>query len=335
MSRRVMSGGRWSLASGLLPVFLIFPLGASAAIWPDEFAGSKRASAQETAFTSLPAAARTELGFQQGETARYEKFTATAWRFQDSTGAMAAFQAERPASGVPANHGRFSVQTGEQLLLTNGNYLLRFDGVQPKPEEIAGLAQILPKLEQSPLPPLIDYLPEENLVRNSGRYILGPASLAAFDSRIAPSVAAFHLGVEAQAAAYQTPAGEMKLAIFSFPTPQIAMERVAEFQKIPGALAKRTGPLVAAIVAPPNADDAQRLLSQIRYQAEITWSERMPTQRDNIGDLVVNVFVLTGVLLVFALVASFALGGFWAFWRRRRGSEDDSAMIVLQLGKHS
>jgi len=308
-------------------IFFLFPAITFAAIWPDQLGPAKRASSQP-----VDAANSTlwrEFGFQQAETARYDNFTATAWRFQDSTGATAAFQGHRPANSRPSNLTRLAVETADGVTLAHGNYLFRFEGYKPKPEELASLFDTLPKLEQSPLPPLMDYLPTENLVPNSERYIIGPASLAAFDSRISPSTAAFHLGAEAQAGAFRAPGGDMKLAIFSYPTPQLARERVQDFQKIPAAVAKRSGPLVAAIIAPPNPDEAQKLLSQIRYQAEITWSERMPTRRDNIGDLIINIFILIGILLVFCIIASFAFGGFM-IWRRKTGRIQD-AMIVLDL----
>ena len=64
-------------------------------------------------------------------------------------------------------------------------------------------------------------------------------------------------------------------------------------------MAKRTGPLVAVILSPASPDDAERLLAQVRYEPSITWSERVPTRRDNIGDLVINAFELIGILLGF------------------------------------
>ena len=42
----------------------------------------------------------------------------------------------------------------------------------------------------------------------------------------------------------------------------------------------------------------------------MTADEYVPTQKDNIGNLVVNSFVLIGILLAFAVVSGFALGGF-------------------------
>src|SRR5437764_997481 len=157
--------------------------------------------------------------------------------------------------------------------------------------------------------------------------MIGPASLAAFYPGIGSGLAAFHLGTEAVTGTF----GQMKLAIFSFPTPNIARERLAEMQKIPGSFVKRSGPLIAVILSPSSADDAEQLLSQVRYQASITWSERVRTRRDNIGDLVINAFILIGILLSFSLVAGLAFGGFRVLVRRGRGV-DPEAMTVLHLG---
>ncbi len=54
----------------------------------------------------------------------------------------------------------------------------------------------------------------------------------------------------------------------------------------------------------------------MRYQATITWSEYVPSRRDNIGDLILNIFTLTGVLLLFCAAAGLAFGGFKVFARR-------------------
>ena len=180
------------------------------------------------------------------------------------------------------------------------------------------------------MPTLPDYLPSGDLVPNSERYVLGPEALARFAPGIPPSVAAFRLGAEAQLGAFRGPGGEMRLVIFNYPTPQIAIQQYEAFVKLPGVVAKRTGPLVAVVLAPPNADAAEHLLAQVRYQGAITISERVPTQRDNIGDLIVNAFELIGILLVFALVSGLAFGGARAFRRRGKGADRD-AMIVLDL----
>jgi hypothetical protein len=123
----------------------------------------------------------------------------------------------------------------------------------------------------------------------------------------------------------------MKLAIFSYPTPQIARERLVDFQRISGAMAKRAGPLVAVVLSPANPDDAERLLAQVRYEPNITWSERVPTRRDNIGNLIINAFELIGILLAFCVVAGISYGGVRSLLRRTGPSGEPEAMITLHL----
>ena len=69
----------------------------------------------------------------------------------------------------------------------------------------------------------------------------------------------------------------------------------------------------------------------MRFQAEVTRDEYVPTLRDNIGNLVVNAFILTGLLLVFCVVSGLAVGGSRAFLRHFRKGEDPDAVITLHL----
>jgi len=315
----------------LLP--LLLPAISFAGIWPATFGAFHRTSDKPLEVSDRPL--WDECGFQQAEQAQYElqarKFTATAYRLQDSTGALAAFDWQRPANAKLSPLGTLAVESGDSVTLAYGNYLLSFTGYKPSVAEIDALVQTLPKLEQSPLPVLASYLPDKGLVPNSERYILGPVGLEKFAPAISPSTAAFHFGAEAQFGLFHFPSGDMKLAIFSYPTPQIARERLVDFQRISGAMAKRAGPLIAVVLSPPNADDAERLLAQIRYAPTITLDEHVPGARDNIGNLVINIFKLTGLLLVFCLVAGLSFGGFRTLVRRMGPGGDAEAMISLHL----
>ena len=105
------------------------------------------------------------------------------------------------------------------------------------------------------------------------------------------------------------------------------------FEKLPGAVAKRSGPLVAVILSPPDPDAAERLLAQVRYQAEITEDEYVPTRRDNIGNLVINAFVLTGILAAFCIVAGLCAGGVRAMMRHGKKGDELDPMILLHLDR--
>ena len=314
-------------------LFLFFPALSVAGVWPDSFGAFHRTNSQPVQVSDRPL--WDEYGLQHAEQAEYEsgsrKFTATAYQLQDSTGALGIFDWQRPSGSRASALAKLAVEAGDSVMLAHGNYVLLFQGYKPTVAEIGNLYQTLPKLDQSPLPTLSGYLPENKLVPNSQRYITGPVALERFNPGIPPSTAAFHVGAEGQLGAFLTPRGEMKLAIFSYPTPQIARERLVDFQKIPGAVAKRTGPLVAVILAPTSPDDAERLLAQVRYEPNITWSERIPTRRDNIGDLVVNAFKLIGILLAFCVVAGLSYGGLRSIRRRSGPAGGAEAVISLHL----
>ncbi len=312
---------------------LLLPVLAAAAIWPDAIGPYRKTSTPPTTVIDRPL--WDEYGLKETETAIYDnsgkQFTATAWRLQDTTGALAAFDWQRNPKSVPSKVAALAAETSDTLLLVHGNYLLSFSGYKPTLPELDAVAAELRNVDGTSLPTLPGFFPSENLVPNSERYIIGPVGLAKFDPGIPPSVAGFRLSAEAQMGVFRSPKGEMALAIFKYPNPQIAMEKVTEFGKVPGSVVKRSGPLVAVILSPPDPDAAERLLSQVRYEAAITRSEYVPTRKDNIGNLIINAFVLIGILLAFAVVSGLFVGGFRAFLRRGKKGDELEPMIMLHL----
>src|SRR5205085_9341998 len=139
----------------------------------------------------------------------------------------------------------------------------------------------LPSMQNGPLPTLPGYLPATARVPNSERYITGPVSLQAFLPGLSPAAAGFHFGAEGELGLFHTSAGDLGLAVFSYPTPEIARDRLAQFRQISNGMAKRTGPLVAIVLPATDANEAEKLLSQVQYQAEITVNQRSKTKRDN------------------------------------------------------
>jgi len=312
---------------------ILLPSLAAAAILPDAIGAYQRGKPSKPAVSEQ--AIWTEFGLKSSETAAYQngaaKFTVTAWALQDTTGSLAAFDWQRPAAATPSTAAKLAAETPDGLLLVHGNYLLSFAGYKPSKEELDGLTGSLRNVDTTVLPVLPGYLPSDGLVPNSERYIVGPVSLQRFAPGIPPSVAAFHFGAEAQMGVFHNPKGDAPMLIFSYPTPQIAMQRIPEFQKLGGAVAKRSGPMVALVLTPPDPDYAENLLAQVRYLAQVTLDEYVPTRKDNIGDLVINAFILIGILLAFAVVSGFALGLFRALLRRSRHGEEADAMITLHL----
>jgi hypothetical protein len=170
-------------------------------------------------------------------------------------------------------------------------------------------------------------MPEQGLHRNSERYIIGPATLARFYPEISPSLAAFHFSAEAETAQL----GTVKLILFSYPTFEIARKQAVELAKIPGALTKRSGQLVAVTVHPTNLDEAEQVLSRIRYQAEVTVPEKPPTKKDNPVNLLLNIALLVLILIVFCALSGLAFGGLRQLFNRFGPGDEGEAMLTLHL----
>jgi hypothetical protein len=312
---------------------LSVPCLVAASILPDAIGPAHRTGAWQPALTDR--AVWDEYGLKAWEVATYKSgaasFSVTVWQLGDPTSALAAFDWQRPENAKPSKLAPLAATTRDGLLFTQGQYLIAFAGHLPAADELAAVGKSLKNLDTSVLPVLPGYLPGENLVPNSERYITGPASLARFLPAVSPSVAGFHFDAEAQLGVFHSPKGTMSLAIFNYPSPQIAMRKVPDFEQLPGAMVKRSGPLVAVLLDPADRDMAERLLAQIRWQAEVTRDEYVPTARDNPGNLLLSIFKLIGILLLFATLSGLLLGGFRVLMRAIRHGEEPEVMISLHL----
>ncbi|MBI5085768.1 MAG: hypothetical protein HZB13_14360 [Acidobacteria bacterium] len=303
-----------------LLAFLILSTAVHAQIWPDPWHGSARTS------TSVPAAADpmlwAEYGGQVSEKAVYNgpvgRFSATAWRLDDSTAALAWYQAIRPPNCASSSLTACSTP-GAQFVL-HQNYLLMFEGWRPLPAELAELYPQLPRLRSGGgLPLLPSYLPEGSRVRNSERYILGPHSLQSFLPAVPAAVAGLEDGAEAQAASYSSPAGPTTLAVFYFLTPQLAIRKAREFEKLPGLAVKRTGAVVVLASTTPSAAFAQNLLKGIDSKSEFVWNTpgKLP-EMPNVAGMLIAIAELTGLLLVLCIAGGVVFAFFRALFRNRR-----------------
>ncbi|HXJ44503.1 MAG TPA: DUF6599 family protein [Bryobacteraceae bacterium] len=275
-----------------------------------------------------------EYGLQESETMPYSdgarKFTVAAYRFSDATGAMAAFDQVRPQDAKTVQIMGMSAQTDTKQIVSGGNFLFVTDGYHLLPEELSHLFATVPRYSRSPLPTLPKYLPA-GAAPNSERYITGPVSLAKFAPMIPPSTAAFRFSAEGVMAKYGPSEKETTLVIFSYPTMEMARERNAPFSQIPGVVVKRTGPLLAVVLGSPSPDDAEKLLAQVKYQADVTVPHREPGLKDNPANLLWNIAILCGVLIALCLTSGLAFGGMRILFRRAGPDGDENQMISLHL----
>jgi hypothetical protein len=292
----------------ILPV--LFIASASAAIWPEHLGKYERKSV-----TSEPARSQDENGEDEAEQANYGSFTVSAQRYKDSTGAYAAALEMREAP------------------LQVGNYLIACTGHCPK--DLASLAKELPKMSRAALPTLRNYLPAKNIVAHSERYVLGPAGLAVAAPQIPAAAVNFDFAPEGDLARYRTPTGEATLAIFSYPNMQMARQQAAALEKLPNVAVKRTGPLVALVIAPGGQAAASQLLGQIEYKAAISSDDQqlpLIIRPQTAAQMVLGILALAGIVLGFCLISGVAYGAFRVVSRRFGYSDATAAFTSLHLG---
>jgi hypothetical protein len=306
---------------------------APAAIWPEQLWEQKRSAIAPLIVAPADKPVWDEYGLEVAEEARYNGWKGIGYRLKDPTSAFGVYQWLMPAGAKPSPLEKHAVQLGARAFILKGNFVLDFVGRVPSQQDVDVLHVQLARLDQSALPALPVFMPSANLIPGSERFVIGPATLQKFEPRISPSTALFSVGAEAQLARYRTSKGEANLAMFNYPTPQIARERLVEFQKIPGAVAKRSGPLVAVTIAAPDADEAEKILAKVDYQATITWNEKPAAPEPSPAALILGIFVNIGIIAAFAVLAGIGYAGIRIGWRKVRGrTEDDDAMLTLDLG---
>lgn len=302
---------------------------------PAEFAGWRkslpsRVSTEAAAAEPAHAAVFREFGFTDFEAATYtrggRKIEVWAARFADATGAFGAFSFYKQPQMQPETIGDLALSNGLRVLFYRGPVLVEVKLDQVTAMSAADLRELAAALPKPPpnasrAPNLLSYLPAEALDRNSSRYIVGPAGLAAVESPLPAAVVDFSRNPEIALATYQTRTGSATLMLISYPTPQIAAERLRAIAAYrppapPGApdsglafMAKRTGPIVALVGGKASPAEAKSLLDQVNYDADVTWSQKVYNPKDNIGNLIIGVFTLIGVLLLFTVVIGISFGG--------------------------
>jgi hypothetical protein len=294
-----------------LIVALAFVASAYGGILPDRLGPYQR---QPLEMKGPPTSAQmTEYGADGWDGADYGAFRVTVWRFKDTTGSYAA-SLEQPGILV-------------------GNYLVQCSGKCPK--DLPQLADAsLPHVSHAAIPTLGTYFPSKGLVPRSERYILGPEGLKADAPDIPAAAVNFDFGTEGEIAHYRTLAGPVTVGVFSFPLPSMARQQLPQFQKIAGASAKRTGPLIAVAIGPAAA--SAKLLEAVNYQGVVEQNEKPPEKPlelkpESAGKMVLAILSLAGLLLVFCLLSGLAVGGGLRLARKFGYSAAEGSLITLHI----
>lgn len=276
-----------------------------------------------------------EYGLVEAEVGTYrgsgKPFTITAWRMKDATGALAAWQWQRPATATPLKRAELASNFPKGVVAASGNYLLQFDGYRPTASELEAFFADMPGNHSSALPVLPSYAPS-SVTQNSERYIVGDKSLQAFLPGWTTERAGLTPGVEAQVVQL----GNKTLAIFRYPTQHIARAKLEEFSQDTRLAVHRSGPLMAVLFASdgstPSPEAARSAFQSVEFRATVVENEANPAKFvKNAADMLLNIFVLAGVLLLICLGAGIVVGLIRYFSSSKKG-ELSGSMQRLNLG---
>lgn len=270
-----------------------------------------------------------EYGSLRAEQASYRRGGATGQitlhEMQDRSGAYGAFTLLRArigqAGGQATQVGEGGARSGNRFVFYQGNYLATGEGAFGVADLKALVNQLqVQKRPQPSLPTLPSFLPRQGFIPGSDRYVLGPVALG----QVAPlgpgDWVGFAYGAEVEAARYRVDNAEATLLLISYPTPQIAAERLRDLERFfnlngggdplrPLAYAKRSGSLVAFASGTQSPQAAAQLLDRVRYKAQVSWSRPgQPRLLPDWPDTVLSIFMGTAILLSLALLSGFAMG---------------------------
>jgi uncharacterized protein DUF6599 len=251
------------------------------------------------------------------------KLKIKAARFEDASGAYGAFTFYKMPQMLNEKIGDQGASLNERILFYRGNILI--DAVFQQlsamsAAELRELAESLPRPAGSiaNLPGLPAYLPKESYIKNTAKYIVGPLGLEANRAPLPVKYVDFSKGAEVVLGSYNLSGPRATLMLISYPTPQIAATQLKQIESAQQAhqldsivTAKRTGPILVLASGPVSLGDAKSLLSDVNYDADVTWNERTNfTRRDNAANLIVGVILLAAIVCGIAIVAGIAFGGF-------------------------
>jgi hypothetical protein len=112
----------------------------------------------------------------------------------------------------------------------------------------------------------------------------------------------------------------------------MARERQEEMLKVPGTIAKRSGPLVAVVVQPPDADTAEQLLGEVQYAGNLTLNQKVPVNEARaIARLFLNIFTLSGILMALSIIVGIGFGGFRVILKKLRKGVEEEPFVLLRI----
>ena len=265
---------------------------------------------------------------QRGYTQGPQSTSVTLYRLRDPSSAYGAYTFLRNDALSAADLGSYASASADRALIVVGELVLDVsapaNGPRPANADLKQLADMLDKkADHTPYPFIGEHLPEKGRVRDSERYVIGPLSLAHFVPLGTDDWMGFDHSAETILAHYKVAGRDETLLIASYPTQQIAAAKFAGILRRfvfdpPGEVqpgqnvlfGKRVSSYIAIVVGAASRQAANKILDQVGYQSNVTWDEPKQTLTEpGINSMIVEAFLGTGAIMVFAVAAGIGFGG--------------------------
>ena len=336
-------------------------LPASFSGWAME--GAAKTGTSPSAIDGANASVLNEYGLKDFSEGTYRHGAGTvnvrAMQFADATGAYGAATFYRKPGMKSLEIGNGGAGDAHEVVFWSGVTVVdaTFDssGAQIA-SALKALPTTLPPVGGSigVVPTLPSYLPADSLDKSTVRYAIGPAAYTLGGGVLPPEMLDFSRDAEVVTAQYTLHGDTGTLTLIEYPTPQIAIhtEQMLDallkgplpvtLQRSSAAAlgVRRSGPIVALTSGNFSGAEAQSLLAQIKYQADVTWNrggDRSKIEIKNAAAMLLGIAYLTAIIAACALLLASFLGGGRALLRIMRGkpasSVYDEDFISLKLNE--
>jgi len=280
-----------------------------------------------------------ECGPQRSQVADYAQggrsLHLEAIEFGDRTGAFSAFTVvKRPNMSPLKGLGALAATGDDAVLFTVGTTIVLASPTTAA--DVAGLKELaagMPKAigNKGVAPLLPTLLPPRGLVDGSVRYALGAASYAAEGGVLPAASLGWDKAAEAVTAEYKDRRGQETMTMLLYPTPAIAGTYTRAVQGLVNAAGasfanakvRREGELVMLASGSFSPDEAQRMLENTHLKQQLSVDKDIaPTEHQQVVQtysLLTQIAILSGVLMLAAVLLGLFLGGGRAAYRVLRG----------------
>ena len=312
------------------------------------------------------AAALKEYSFVSAEMATYkrdagETLTMKALRFADVSGTYGAYSFYRQNGWPKEDIGAGATSFHNRVLFWKGDTVVDATFAKVGTMTAGSLREVAAKLPElagrfAATPPVLAYLPQANIDRQTTHYAEGPAGYTGGGGVLPASLVDFTKGAETATANYTLSSGPATLTIIDYPTPQIAEAKEKEIRAylqaggnaqppwtkalkdsdVASLEVRHSGELVVLVTGDAIPDESHELIETVHYEAELTKiPQPMESEISKTSKLLLGIASLVIVGCSAAILLGFFLGGGRALWRMAHGkpvsSVYDEEFIHLDL----